>query len=55
MTVRRFPGLNHLLQPAKTGLPEEYAQIETTLDESAIAATLEFLDRFKAPAPPAKL
>ena len=28
VTVVRLPGLNHLLQPAKTGLPAEYAQIE---------------------------
>jgi pimeloyl-ACP methyl ester carboxylesterase len=28
-----WPTLNHLLQPAVTGLPDEYARIETTLDE----------------------
>jgi pimeloyl-ACP methyl ester carboxylesterase len=31
VTVRRFPGLNHLFQPARTGLPAEYGSIETTL------------------------
>jgi len=28
-----WPGLNHLLQPARTGLPDEYGRIDTTLDE----------------------
>ncbi len=31
VTVRRLPGLNHLLQPATTGLPAEYYLLETTL------------------------
>jgi uncharacterized protein len=29
-TVKEFPGLNHLFQPTKTGLPSEYGKIETT-------------------------
>jgi hypothetical protein len=36
VTVVRLPGLNHLLQPAKTGLPAEYAQIETTMAPAAL-------------------
>jgi hypothetical protein len=36
VTVVRLPGLNHLLQPAKTGLPAEYAQIETTIAPAAL-------------------
>lgn len=32
-----FEGLNHMLQPAKTGMPDEYGQIETTIDEKALA------------------
>jgi hypothetical protein len=35
-TVLELPGLNHLLQPAKTGLPAEYAQIETTMAPAAL-------------------
>jgi hypothetical protein len=35
-TVVRLPGLNHLLQPAKTGLPAEYAQIESTVAPAAL-------------------
>ncbi|MEU1982296.1 alpha/beta fold hydrolase [Nocardia sp. NPDC019395] len=31
-TVRVFDGLNHLMQPAYTGLPSEYESIETTID-----------------------
>jgi fermentation-respiration switch protein FrsA (DUF1100 family) len=31
VTVREFPGLNHLFQHCKTGAPSEYAQIEETL------------------------
>ncbi|WP_370010122.1 alpha/beta hydrolase family protein [Nocardia cyriacigeorgica] len=30
-TVHTFPGLNHLMQPARTGLPSEYSSIETTI------------------------
>jgi len=29
--VEQIPGLNHLFQPAATGLPTEYASIETTI------------------------
>jgi pimeloyl-ACP methyl ester carboxylesterase len=38
VTVVRLPGLNHLLQPARTGLPAEYAQIETTIAPAALDA-----------------
>lgn len=31
-TVRVFEGLNHLMQPAESGLPVEYEWIETTID-----------------------
>jgi fermentation-respiration switch protein FrsA (DUF1100 family) len=36
VTVVRMPGLNHLLQSAKTGLPAEYAQIEETMAPAAL-------------------
>ncbi len=35
-TIVRLVGLNHLFQPAKTGLLGEYGVIETTFDESAM-------------------
>jgi pimeloyl-ACP methyl ester carboxylesterase len=31
VTVREFPGLNHLFQACKTGLPDEYGSIEETM------------------------
>lgn len=34
----RLPGLNHLFQPAKTGSPNEYATITTTLDPALLDA-----------------
>jgi pimeloyl-ACP methyl ester carboxylesterase len=36
VTVKELPGLNHLLQPAKTGLPAEYASIEETMAPAAL-------------------
>ncbi|WP_263834829.1 alpha/beta hydrolase family protein [Salinibacter sp.] len=35
-TVRVLDGLNHLFQPAETGLPSEYAQIDTTMAPTAL-------------------
>lgn len=36
-TVRVAPGLNHLMQPARTGQVAEYARIETTFDEALLS------------------
>jgi pimeloyl-ACP methyl ester carboxylesterase len=36
VTTRRFSGLNHLFQPARTGLPGEYGEIETTMDPAVL-------------------
>jgi hypothetical protein len=38
VTVRRLAGLNHVLQRAKTGNPDEYATIEETMNEAGLAA-----------------
>jgi pimeloyl-ACP methyl ester carboxylesterase len=38
-----FPDLNHLFQPAKTGLPEEYVQIDTTFDKTAMKAIVDWM------------
>jgi hypothetical protein len=35
-TVRVLPGLNHLMQPAASGSPTEYASIETTMAPEAL-------------------
>ncbi len=41
--VRRFAGLNHLLQPAQTGLPSEYSEIEITLAPDMLDAVIAWL------------
>lgn len=38
-----LPGLNHLFQPASTGLMAEYGQIETTLDPSVIRTVVDWV------------
>lgn len=38
-----LPGLNHLFQPAGTGLMSEYGQIETTLDPSVIQVVVDWV------------
>ncbi|HEY2515870.1 MAG TPA: alpha/beta fold hydrolase [Polyangiaceae bacterium] len=43
VVTKELPGLNHLFQPAKTGLPNEYATIETTFDPSALAEISTFV------------
>jgi pimeloyl-ACP methyl ester carboxylesterase len=43
VTVVRLPGLNHLLEPAKTGLPAEYAQIEETMAPAALDAVTAWI------------
>jgi hypothetical protein len=45
ITISRLPGLNHLLQPAKTGLPAEYAQIETTVAPAALDAMTAWIQK----------
>ena len=35
-TVKELKGLNHLLQPAKTGSPAEYSKIEETISPTAL-------------------
>jgi len=43
VTVRVLPKLNHLLQPARTGSPDEYAATEQTMDPAAVQAVVEFV------------
>ena len=38
VTIVELPGLNHLFQPAKTGSPAEYGQIEETISPVALDA-----------------
>jgi hypothetical protein len=42
--VQVFPGLNHLFQPAQTGLPSEYAKIETTISVDVLNRISSWLD-----------
>ena len=46
--VKIFPELNHLLQPAVSGLPSEYTSIETTVDPNALECGLDGLRRWLA-------
>ncbi len=41
--MRKLAGLNHLFQPAETGLVDEYAKIETTFDAKALEAMTAWL------------
>lgn len=45
VTVRRFPGLNHLFQTANTGLPDEYRQIEETIAPAVLETITKWLDK----------
>jgi pimeloyl-ACP methyl ester carboxylesterase len=43
VTARELPGLNHLFQHARTGSPEEYAQIEQTFAPEALAVITDWV------------
>jgi uncharacterized protein len=43
--IHTLPGLNHLLQPAGTGSPQEYAAIEQTIDPQALDLIATWLRR----------
>ncbi|MBA4378398.1 MAG: alpha/beta hydrolase, partial [Gemmatimonas sp.] len=43
MTIRRLPGLNHLLQTAVTGHPSEYGQIVETMSPVALEAVRDWI------------
>ena len=49
VTVRELPGLNHLLQTAKTGLPDEYSTIEETLAPVALDLMAGWIQALVAP------
>ncbi|WP_433759784.1 alpha/beta hydrolase family protein [Nocardia sp. CA-135398] len=44
-TVHVFPGLNHLMQPADSGLPGEYTSIETTIAPDVLTYTTTWLNQ----------
>lgn len=43
VTVRVLEGLNHLFQPAETGLPTQYAQIDTTMAPRVLQAVSSWI------------
>jgi uncharacterized protein len=43
VTVRRFPGLNHLFQTARIGLIQEYPLIEETINPEVLASITEWI------------
>ena len=44
LTIKEYDGLNHLFQPAKTGLVKEYATITTTLSEEVLHDIAQWID-----------
>ncbi|MBV8683004.1 MAG: alpha/beta fold hydrolase [Caulobacteraceae bacterium] len=44
-TVEELPGLNHLFQPATTGAPGEYVEIETTIAPAALDTITQWILR----------
>ncbi|MTE13970.1 alpha/beta fold hydrolase [Nocardia sp. CT2-14] len=49
-TVHVFDGLNHLMQPADKGTPDEYAKIETTIDPQVLTFVTDWLTQRFPPA-----
>lgn len=43
LTIRRLPGLNHLLQTSATGHPSEYGQITETMNPAALDAVRDWI------------
>lgn len=44
-TVKELPGLNHLFQEAKTGLPQEYGTLEQTFSPAALTEISSWIGR----------
>lgn len=44
VTAKELPGLNHLFQECKTGLPTEYAAIEQTFSPIALSEILKWIE-----------
>ena len=48
VTTREYPGLNHLFQECKTGLPSEYGEISQTISPAVLEDISSWiLDRVK--------
>jgi len=42
-----FPGLNHMFQPAVTGSPVEYSDIEETIAPAVLQEIVNWLNQLK--------
>ncbi len=49
LTEIKFPGLNHLFQNCKTGLPAEYAKIEETMSPTVLKAIADWVEKTTKP------
>lgn len=45
VTIKEFPGLNHLFQESATGLPSEYAKIEQTFSPKVLQYMTEWIKK----------
>lgn len=45
ITVKSYPNLNHLFQSAKTGMPDEYGAIETTIEPFVLKDITNWLNQ----------
>lgn len=43
-TIKSYPNLNHLFQSAKTGMPDEYGEIETTIEPFVLEDITKWLN-----------
>lgn len=43
-TIKSYPNLNHLFQSAKTGMPNEYGEIETTIEPVVLEDIIKWLN-----------
>jgi pimeloyl-ACP methyl ester carboxylesterase len=48
-TIVELPGMNHLLQDAKTGAPNEYNDIEETMSPRALALICDWVKQWSVP------
>ncbi|WCM42308.1 lysophospholipase [Flavobacterium sp. CBA20B-1] len=44
VTIKSYPNLNHLFQLAKTGMPDEYGTIETTMEPAVLEDITKWLN-----------
>ena len=45
VTIKVFPGLNHMFQTANTGLPDEYAIIEESFNPAVLKVMGDWIEK----------